>query len=436
MKYLFLIAIFIVMITKVFAQVITENDGDWTQQVVVMKMTPESEFMIRTGDIDNLGFGWSENFNPFTGRSTEAHEFPWEPKAGDAVGTDRIMIGSYFGKKDSSCGGDGYSSSAGKPLPVTLPLDVLKNVTIRDAFLILFIDDFQAPSFCSKFQIRLNGKRFPEMERQLNAIDQTGPVGKVIMMKLTAEMLDLLKESKLTVFIDDPVTASADGFAIDFVKLLVNLRKFQYNGNVRGLVIDEDNNTGIDNATIRISGFGETRSQNGGNFTLNEIPAGLAVVTGEAPGYASSAVTVDVIAGETSEELLIKLKRSKTVEFTGKTFREGESMVMKNIQFAQGSSLLDATAKAELDLISDFLKQNPVVEIELSGHTSSEGSAESNRVLSLRRVQSCKTYLAGKGVDEGRITNVGYGPDKPVANNDSEAGRALNRRVEMRITKL
>jgi hypothetical protein len=169
------------------------------------------------------------------------------------------------------------------------------------------------------------------MERQLNSIDQTGPIGKVIMMKLTTEMLDLLRENKLTVFIDDPVTGSADGYAIDFVKLLVNLRKFQYYGNVRGLIIDDEDGKGIDNAVIRIAEFGETRSFNGGNFTLNNIPAGLAVVTGEAPGYASAAVTVDVITGETSEEILIKLRRSKTVEFTGKSFREGESVVMKNI---------------------------------------------------------------------------------------------------------
>ncbi len=414
----------------------TINDGNWREQVVVLNQTPEAEYMVRAGDIDNLGFGWTEGFNPFTGRSTEPHEYPWNPKPEDVAGTDRIMIGSNFGKKEAPCGGDGYSANAEKPTAIVLPLTILKNVTIKDAVLILFIDDFQAPTFCSKFQIKLNGKRFIEMEKQLNAIDQTGPVGKIIMMKLTPEMIELLHDNQLSIFIDDPVTGAADGFAIDFAKLIINTREVLFKGNIVGQVIVEETEKPIENATVKIPGFGEAITLDDGLFVLKNIPAGLAIITGEAKGYSSSFATSDVIAGEDSEEIKIKLKPSRTVEFTGKAIREGESVVMNKIQFAQGSAVLDSPAKTELNLISEFLTANPNVEIELSGHTSAEGSDEANRLLSLRRVQSCKAYLLGKGVDEGRITNVGYGPDKPIAPNNTEEGRILNRRVEMRITKL
>ena len=82
------------------------------------------------------------------------------------------------------------------------------------------------------------------------------------------------------------------------------------------------------------------------------------------------------------------------------------------------------------------MKENAGAEMELSGHTSSEGDRAMNRSLSYKRVKACKDYLVSRGIDEGRIIAVGFGPDKPVAPNDSEAGRAKNRRVEMRLTKL
>ena len=82
------------------------------------------------------------------------------------------------------------------------------------------------------------------------------------------------------------------------------------------------------------------------------------------------------------------------------------------------------------------MKQNTSIEILLSGHTSSEGSAILNRELSLKRVRSCKDYLTSNGIDDGRITIKGFGPDRPIAPNDTEANRAKNRRVELKITKL
>jgi len=436
MKNYYLLFIFLGLSAFSRAQVKTANDGDWDEQAVVLLQTPEAGIMIRSGDIDNLGFGWAEGFNPFTGKSTEAHDYPFSPEPDDASGTDRIMTGSHFGKVTPPCGGDGYSGDAVKPQPVILSLTPLKNVAVRDAILILFIDDFQSPSFCSRFQIKLNGKRFIEMEKQLNAIDQTGPVGKMVMMKFTTEMTEVLQSDKLTILIDDPVTGAADGYAIDFAKLIVNTKDFEFKGNITGRVINKDTDQGIGGAVVKIPGFKETTSNNEGYFWLKDIPAGLANLTGEAKGFASESVPADVIAAENSDMVLIVLKPSATVEFTGKVFREGESVVMNKIQFTQGSSMPDETAKGELDKISAFLTDNPGIEIELSGHTSSEGSAESNRLLSLRRVQSCKAYIVGKGIEEGRITNVGHGPDRPISSNQTEEGRAQNRRVEMRITRV
>jgi len=93
-------------------------------------------------------------------------------------------------------------------------------------------------------------------------------------------------------------------------------------------------------------------------------------------------------------------------------------------------------SKAELDKVVAFMKSNINAEIELSGHTSSEGEASYNRSLSYKRVKACKDYILVQGIDAGRIIAVGYGPDRPAFPNDSEVNRAKNRRVEMRLVKL
>jgi outer membrane protein OmpA-like peptidoglycan-associated protein len=132
----------------------------------------------------------------------------------------------------------------------------------------------------------------------------------------------------------------------------------------------------------------------------------------------------------------LRLKKSVAAQYTGREVRVGDTVTLQKIQFDLNKAELRPEGSAELDKVADFLKQNPAAEIHLSGHTSSEGTAELNRDLSFRRVFSCKSYLSSAGIDPARITTEGLGPDVPVAPNDTEANRALNRRVEMRFTKL
>ncbi|MFN8289654.1 MAG: OmpA family protein [Chitinophagaceae bacterium] len=438
MKKIFLLAVAITATLFSFAQRQTATDGDWGKQFLVLHHTAEADLMIRVGDIDNLGFGFDENFNPFSGRSTGSHGFPWEVKKEDARGTDRIMIPSGY-KYGNGMGNDGYTGStqrpANNPQSVSIPLAEVKTVKVDSAALQLFIDDFQAPSMNSKFQVKINGLRFTEAEKMINRIDQTGPIGKLITIRLTPELLEKLNGDSLVIAIDDPASKVGDGFALDFVKLLINPRII-YQGKVQGRIIDAATREPIANGTALIEGYGTAVSDADGNFTLSEIPAGLNIVRGSAAGYASDEKQVDVIAEETSEMVELELKRSGKVTFNNKTLTEGDDIVMNNIQFDVNSAVLKPAGKAELDKLVALMKQNSSIEILLSGHTSAEGAAAANRELSLKRVRSCKDYLVAKGIDDGRITLKGYGPDMPVAPNDTEANRARNRRVELKITKL
>lgn len=438
MKKIFILFAAVAAFGSAHAQRNTPTDGDWSKQVLILQNTPEADLMIRVGDIDNLGFGFDPDFNPFSGRTTWSHNFPWDVNKEDAKGTDRIMIPSSF-KYGSGMGNDGYAGStrrpANNPQSIVIPLAAIKPVKVDSAALQLFIDDFQSPALNSKFQVKINGLRFTEAEKMISRINQTGPVGKLITIRLTPELLQKLNGDSLVIAIDDPVSKQGDGFALDFVKLLINPRII-YQGKVQGRIIDAATREPIANATAAIEGYGTAVSDAEGNFMMEDIPAGLNIIRGSAAGYSSDEKQVDVIAEETSEPVELELKKSGKVNFNNKALQEGDDIVLNNIQFDASSALLKPAGKAELDKLVAFMKQNSTIEILLSGHTSSEGGAALNRELSLSRVRSCKDYLVAKGIDDGRITIKGYGPDMPVAPNDTEANRAKNRRVEMKVTRL
>lgn len=436
-KSLFFIAAITAVISS-HAQRTSANDGDWNKQIVVLHNTAEADLMIRVGDIDNLNHGFDAEFNPFSGRTTMPHDFPWPLNPGDARGTDRIMIPSSYVYGEPA-GIDGYTVSTtrpdNKPLPITIPLAEIKTIKIDSASLQLFIDDFQSPEFGSKFQVKINGLRFTEAEKMISRINQSGPVGKLITIRFSPELLKKLTGDSLVISIDDPVSHQGDGFAIDFVKLLINPRITNH-GKVQGRIIDAETREPVANATATIEGYGTATADAEGRFTIDDVPAGLNIVRGSAAGYSSDEKQVDVITAETSEPVELELKRSGKVTFNNKTLSEGDDIVLNNIQFDVNSAILKTAGKTELDKLVALMKQNESIEILLSGHTSAEGSASLNRELSLKRVRSCKDYLIAKGIDDGRITIKGFGPDMPVAPNDNEANRAKNRRVEMKITKL
>lgn len=104
------------------------------------------------------------------------------------------------------------------------------------------------------------------------------------------------------------------------------------------------------------------------------------------------------------------------------------------VNFAFDSSELSATAKTNLDKLATVLIENPDTNINIYGYTDSKGSDDYNLKLSDRRAAAVKSYLAAKGVSNARMFTMGMGEQNPVATNDTDAGRAQNRRVEFAIT--
>ena len=426
------------------AQVRTvSSDTKWRDNQAVLSNTREAGFIIRIGDVDNLGFGWPEGFDPFCGRLTDSHDYPWDAHKEDLPGFDRILLSSKFNPAaEHPCGGDGYSGSfnpiLSKPVPYSLPVKVLAGTEIKNAFLQIFIDDFQAPSLCSKFQLFINETRFAEGEKLINAIDQTGPVGKLLTIPIPEEFYNILVTSDFIKFKIDESTGSADGFAIDFIRLLVNRnRDNTCKGDITGRVVEKDTETPLPNARVWLADNSGTAADENGTFRFKGIPTGYEIISASSAGYADGYAAADIGQGENNPEVTIYLEKGKkSAQFENKKISVGETINLNTILFDQGRAELRNESKAELDKVAAFMNSNSHAEIELSGHTSSEGLTILNRSLSYRRVKACKDYVLKQGVDAGRIIVIGYGPDRPVAPNDTEVNRAKNRRVEMRLVKL
>ncbi|MGH2648398.1 MAG: OmpA family protein [Ginsengibacter sp.] len=113
----------------------------------------------------------------------------------------------------------------------------------------------------------------------------------------------------------------------------------------------------------------------------------------------------------------------------------GQVVRLNNVFFDFDKYDLRPESYIELNRVVKLLNENPSVEIEMSAHTDSRGSDDYNFKLSDNRARSVMEYIISKGIDRGRITSHGYGETKPVATNDTDEGRQLNRRVEFKILK-
>lgn len=114
---------------------------------------------------------------------------------------------------------------------------------------------------------------------------------------------------------------------------------------------------------------------------------------------------------------------------------EGESILLNNVFFEQGKPILKPQSFPELDRLAKILEENPTIRIEIQGHTDNVGNKLALQELSENRVMAVREYLINKGIKKDRITGKGFGPNKPIAPNDTEENRQRNRRVEFQIVK-
>jgi OOP family OmpA-OmpF porin len=113
----------------------------------------------------------------------------------------------------------------------------------------------------------------------------------------------------------------------------------------------------------------------------------------------------------------------------------GKGYSFDEVYFDTGSAMLKPESMKQLEQLAAVLKAYPAVAISVEGHTDNTGDAAVNKTLSAERAAAVEKALATLGVPDARITSTGYGPGKPIASNDTEDGRAQNRRVEVVVVK-
>ncbi|HQQ97789.1 MAG TPA: OmpA family protein [Cyclobacteriaceae bacterium] len=146
-----------------------------------------------------------------------------------------------------------------------------------------------------------------------------------------------------------------------------------------------------------------------------------------APGHLSVSENLDLTAVKNFIELSEDLYLSP--------IEVGQTIKLNNVFFEQAKAVLKLESYAELDRLVAIMKENPAMEIELGGYTDNQGNSVRLILLSQDRISTVKKYMTDKGIAPRRIAGKGYGPANPIAPNDTEEHRRLNRRVEFKITK-
>ncbi len=152
-----------------------------------------------------------------------------------------------------------------------------------------------------------------------------------------------------------------------------------------------------------------------------EIPVGSYAVTVSAEGYITQSAAV-------------VLQQDKPLVKDFALVKEGMAITLRGIYFDVNKTTIKPESRPALEDAAKILKENPAIRVEIQGHTDSQGSDEYNLKLSDGRAWSVVNYLVQNfGIDQSRLTAKGYGESRPVADNSTAEGRALNRRVEFVI---
>jgi outer membrane protein OmpA-like peptidoglycan-associated protein/Tol biopolymer transport system component len=128
------------------------------------------------------------------------------------------------------------------------------------------------------------------------------------------------------------------------------------------------------------------------------------------------------------------LNAPKTLNVEVQKIEVGKNYKLNNIYFETNSSVLNTQTIAIIEQLTEFLIENPTVNISIQGHTDNVGDANANLKLSQDRARMVYELLVKNGISSNRLNSTGYGASKPISSNQTEKGRALNRRTEFTIT--
>ncbi len=280
---------------------VTESEGDWSATSVELYNTPEAEYVFRVGDIDNMNAGWRIAYNPFKGGMSRKLPPSWEVVPDDPSGTDRVMV--IQGARQ----GDVFTQTS---KPGVNPVETLSmgffpiGEEIKDVYMQIFLSGIEQRMSITQFKFYINGKEFENVSEMFRALTIRDLRGGLFTFKLPVFMHDILKTGGLEVKIDSEQPLRSNGFAVDFAKLLVNKKSFEYSGTIVGSVNAGKSLKPI--ANIKTSSQGVISYTNEqGEFRLDGIAAGNAVIKVELAKQSPSYHAVQLQSGELKTKHII-----------------------------------------------------------------------------------------------------------------------------------
>ncbi len=203
-------------------------------------------------------------------------------------------------------------------------------------------------------------------------------------------------------------------------------------GTVVGKVVDAKTGETVNGARVRL-GRQSLETGADGSFRFEEVSTGSVGVAVRHADYGDGAASGDLDGGATLELLVrVDLRREDVTELEA-GLASGGTIDLYGIHFDSGKDQFKASSLSTLNAVLEVMKRAPAQRFTIAGHTDSDGSDPSNQDLSERRARTVIQWLINHGIEARRLDGIGFGESKPTAPNETEAGKALNRRVQLSL---
>jgi outer membrane protein OmpA-like peptidoglycan-associated protein len=229
----------------------------------------------------------------------------------------------------------------------------------------------------------------------------------------------------------------AGGGAMPTVTVSCEIEPLPKVGNVDGTLRDGESGSAVGGAAVKITDkLGRSlnlTADGAGAFRFENVPPGTVTISAEAPNYMRSVIELEVKprVDTTTQMQLFKRPKKPNVVVTDK-----ELKLKKEVHFQHDSAEILPDSAAILEEIGDVLRNHTeITSLEIQGHTDDTGTAQYNQRLSGDRANAVREALILNGVEPNRLSARGYGQERPLVPNTSEANRAKNRRVQLVIQK-
>ena len=190
--------------------------------------------------------------------------------------------------------------------------------------------------------------------------------------------------------------------------------------------VDDESKSISANLEIRRKGRGSQKGRSVDGQHVFTLESGSYHVVAKESGYYDYTQDIELKASDKELNVLCTLKK----------IREGDRFEIENLHFDRSKATITQESRETLNKLVEFMNTNSKVNIQINGHTDNVGSNYLNRLLSFNRANAVVAYLVKNGISQSRLKAKGHGSEIPIADNNTAAGRAQNRRVEIEVVGL